>query len=112
MGKKKGKKGKVKDPQLLATEWNEKLIMGAMTANIQSITGVLSVKQAEADLDARAKSVGVDTKEGKAILKEMQLGGAHEFINIDFKNEHQRTALMYASLQGFREVWPQPSMAA
>merc|ERR1711988_129018 len=120
MGKKKGKKGKAKDPQLVANEYNEQLIFAALTnapakivgnlaareANpgLATIEGVLELKYREAELLARAQAVGPDTKEGKGILKEMKLGGAHEFIDVDFKNERNRTALMYASLEGFTEV--------
>jgi len=121
MGKKKGKKGKSKDPRMVANEYNEKLILAAMTnkpekiiGNIEAraakpdgpiITGVLELKKIEADLHAKAYTAGPESKEGKAILKTMQLGGAHEFIDVNYMNEpHNRTALMYASLQGFTQV--------
>merc|ERR1711988_1607785 len=94
MGKKKGKKGKVKDPQIVAKEFNEKMISAALTNKAERIVG---------NLAAREANPGIPTVVGVLEYKAAE-GEGHQFIDVDYTNTHGRTPLMYASLKGFPQV--------
>merc|ERR1711998_275366 len=78
MGKKKGKKGKARDPRLAAKEKNDIIVNASYKGQVAQIQEILEYKLTE--------------QEG------------HEFIDLNYTNDLGRTALMYATLKGHEEV--------